>query len=121
MTLGLIDEACPVSLDRLGALYRADDEALGDMLDAIPEATRARLAVYLYGRSHTRELGLRAAATCSGAELRRAAGLLGNAIHEMSRQPHQAPSYGDRRTVDKARISLGGTKVVLADCDASLS
>ena len=109
MTLGLIDEACPVSLDRLGALYRADDEALGDMLDAIPEATRARLAVYLYGRSHTRELGLRTAATCSGAELRRAAGLLGNAIYEMSRQPYQPTSYEDGRAVAKAKISLAGT------------
>ena len=110
MTLGLTDEACPVSLDRLGALYRADDEALGDMLDAIPESTRARLAAYLYGRSHTQALGLRTAATCSGAELRRVAGLLGNAIHEMSRQPYQPTSYEDGWTMTKARISLAGLR-----------
>jgi len=77
-----------------------------------PEATRAWLAVYLYGRNHTRALGLRTAATCSGSELRRAAGLLGNAIHEMSGQPYQAPSYEDGRAVTKVRISLAGLRSI---------
>ena len=45
---------CPVPIDTLSQLYRADPEALADQLQGIPEATRARLAIYLYGRSHTR-------------------------------------------------------------------
>lgn len=53
-------------IDTLSRLYRADAAALSEQLDGIPEATRARLAVYLYGRSHTRQLGVRIAATCEG-------------------------------------------------------
>lgn len=80
MTLGLTEDVCPVSLEALGRLYRADPDAIAGLVAAIPEATRARLAVYLYGRSHTHELGLRVAATCEGSTLRRAAGLIGNLV-----------------------------------------
>ncbi len=36
------------------------------MLDPIPEGRRARLAVWLYRRSHNHELGVRVAAACDG-------------------------------------------------------
>jgi hypothetical protein len=102
---------CPVSLDMLSRLYRAGPEALADQLGGIPEATRARLAVYLYGRSHTRQLGVRIAATCEGASLRRVAGFVGNALHDLSRQnpvvwSEASPSSGSRRI-----ISLAGSRV----------
>lgn len=98
---------CPVSIDMLSRLYRADPEALSDQLSGIPEATRARLAVYLYGRSHTRQLGVRIAATCEGASLRRVAGFVGNALHDLSRQnpctwSEASPSTGGRRTISLA-------------------
>ena len=110
MTLGLLDEACPVSLETLGALYRADEEQLAEMLAGLPETTRAQLAVYLYGRSHTHELGIRIAAGCEVSTLRRAAGLIGNVLYEQSRKGYVAPIYGGYRSVAKAKISLGGAK-----------
>ena len=67
-----------------------------DLLDGIPEATRARLAVWLYGRSHTHEIGVRVAATCDGATLRRTAGLVGNVLYDLSRRPYAAPNHGTR-------------------------
>ncbi|MHB2208427.1 hypothetical protein [Methylobacterium sp. CM6257] len=88
-------------LDTLRQLYHAAPKALPEQLDGIPEATRARLAVYLYGRSHMRQLGVRIAATCGGVSLRRAAGFVGNALHQLSRQNQSvwldaSPLIGDR-------------------------
>jgi hypothetical protein len=98
---------CPVPIDTLSRLYRAGSEALSGHLDGIPEATRARLAVYLYGRSHTRRLGVQIAATCEGSSLRRVAGFVGNALHDLSRQSpatwsEAVPSTGARRGVSLA-------------------
>jgi hypothetical protein len=100
---------CPVSPETVGALIRSDAEDAGYLLDGIPEATRARLAVWLYGRSHTHEIGVRVAATCDGATLRRAAGLVGNVLYDLSRRPYAAPSHGTRGG-SAGRISLGGSK-----------
>ncbi|AWN36496.1 hypothetical protein [Methylobacterium radiodurans] len=96
---------CPVPPETLGLIARAEPESLDTIVEGIPEGVRARLAVYLYGRSHTHELGIRIAATCEGATLRRAAGLVGNMLHDLSRRPYSPPSYGQRGA---SRISLGG-------------
>lgn len=98
---------CPVPMDTLGRISRADPDSLDEMMDGIPEAVRARLAVYLYGRSHTHELGIRIAASCEGTTLRRAAGIVGNVLYDLSRRPYAPPSYGSRVNTP-ARISLGG-------------
>ncbi|GJE62607.1 hypothetical protein [Methylobacterium trifolii] len=100
---------CPVPFDELGRISRADSESLPALVDGIPESTRARLAVYLYGRSHTHELGIRIAATCEGTTLRRAAGIVGNVLYDLSRRPYAPPSYGSRAS-GPTRISLAGSK-----------
>ncbi|MDP4021314.1 hypothetical protein Q8W71_01655 [Methylobacterium sp. NEAU 140] len=100
---------CPVPAETVGLLARARPEAVPGLVDGIPEATRARLAVWLYGRSHTHEIGVRVAATCEGAALRRAAGLVGNVLYDLSRRPYAAPSHGTR-TGSAGRISLGGSR-----------
>lgn len=104
-------QECPVPLEALGRLTRAAPDAVADLVAGIPEATRARLAVYLYGRSHTHELGIRIAATCEGQTLRRAAGLVGNALYDLSRRPYAAPAYGAPRASGASRISLGGPRL----------
>ena len=101
---------CPVATEVLGRLIASEAETLPSLLEGIPETTRARLAVYLYGRSHTHELGIRIAATCDGAVLRRAAGLVGNTLYDLSRRPYAAPSYGNHRS-QGSRISLGGPRL----------
>ncbi|GJD59423.1 hypothetical protein [Methylobacterium dankookense] len=102
---------CPVPVEALGRLARAAPEAVAELVASIPEATRARLAVYLYGRSHTYELGIRIAATCDGPSLRRAAGLVGTTLYDLSRRPYAPPAYGAPRTSGAARISLGGPRL----------
>ena len=99
---------CPVPPDIVGRLIKSDPEGAAYLLDGIPEATRARLAVWLYGRSHTHEIGVRVAATCEGTTLRRTAGIVGNALYEISRRPYAAPSHGTRSSGN--RITLGGSQ-----------
>ncbi|MDP4026095.1 hypothetical protein Q8W71_26045 [Methylobacterium sp. NEAU 140] len=102
---------CPVPLDVLGRVTRAESEELAAALDGIPEATRARLAVWLYGRSHTHEAGVRVAVTCEDAALRRVAGFVGGVLHDLSRRPYEAPSHGTNAASGRRRISLGGARV----------
>ena len=97
---------CPVPPETVGRLIQSDPAGAQYLLDGIPEATRARLAVWLYGRSHTHEIGIRVAATCEGATLRRTAGLVGNVLYDLSRRPYAAPSHGTR-SGSASRISLG--------------
>ena len=103
------DTRCPVSEDTLGRIYRADGEVLDHLLAGIPETTRARLAAYLYGRGHTHELGLRVAATCDAATMKRASGALGEVIHAQSRQGYARPTYGEERRSSSKRVSLAGS------------
>jgi hypothetical protein len=109
-SLSLDDPAldCPVPSETLGRITRAEPATVPSLVDGIPEATRARLAVWLYGRSHTHEIGVRVAATCEGASLRRAAGLVGNLLYDLSRRPYAPPSHGTRAG-QHGRISLGGS------------
>ena len=100
---------CPVPLGLATRLMRADPETLLDLLDGIPEATRARLALWLYGRSHTHEIGVRVAATCERSCLYRIGGPVGDALHELSRQPYTAPSHGMHGGGGRRQISLGGS------------
>lgn len=103
------DAGCPISEDALGRIYRADGEVLDDLLAGIPDTTRARLAAYLYGRSHTHELGVRVAATCDAATMKRTSGPLGEAIHAQSRQQYARPTYGEERRLSPKRVSLAGS------------
>ena len=105
-----LDMSCPVPLEMLGRIYRADAEAVAEHIASIPERTRARLAVYLYGRSHTFALGVRIAATCEASTLRRVAGLIGDALYDLSRQPEALPPESSRPSTAK-RISLGGPQL----------
>jgi len=101
---------CPVPLDLVARLMRTKADAVPGLLDGIAETTRARLAIWLYGRSHTHEIGVRVAATCEGEILRRTAGHIGDALHDLSRRPYEAPSHGTVRPAGR-RISLGGSRV----------
>ena len=73
-------------------------------------APRAQLAVFLYGRTHTRELGVRVAATCEAALLMQTAGTLGEVIYAQSRDGYMQPTYGEDRRPSKGAISLAGSR-----------
>ena len=116
------DPECPVSLEFLGQVYRADDYDLPGILESVPASTRARLAAYLYGKSHMHQLGLKVARACEREDLMRAAGEIGAVIYGQSRlKPSRtaddvAPTDGERRarksgfgSAATKKISLGGS------------
>ena len=107
-----VDPECPVSLERLGEVYRADDYDLPYILEEIPALTRAKLAAYLYGKSHMHQLGLKVARACSREDLVRVAGEIGSVIHGQAHlpppKPAAVPEPGNKP--GQKKISLGGQK-----------
>lgn len=112
ITVREFEDGCPVPAETLGRLYRADASALPGLVTGISERTRASLAVFLYGRVHTRELGVRIAATCEAALLMQTAGTLGEVIYAQSRTGYERPTYGEDRRSSKGAISLAGSRKV---------
>jgi hypothetical protein len=108
------EDGCPVSPEMLGRIYRAEAATLPSLVAAIPERTRARLAVFLFGRMHTRELGVRVAATCEAALLMQIAGALGEAIYSQSRLGYAQNTYGEDRRPLRGAISLAGSRKATA-------
>lgn len=106
------DHGCPISEDKLGRIYRAHADAIPDLVAGIPERTRARLAAFLYARTHTRELGTRVAATCDQATLHHVAGELGKAIHRQSCQGYRGGPYGNGSRLSRRSVSLARSSIV---------
>ena len=104
------EDGCPVSPEMLGRIYRAEASMLPSLAAGIPERTRASLAVFLYGRMHTRELGVRVAATCEAALLMQVGGALGEAIYAQSRDGYVRPTYGEHRHPPRGVVSLAGSR-----------
>ncbi|MCJ2082202.1 hypothetical protein [Methylobacterium sp. J-090] len=104
------DPACPVSLDLLGEVYRADADDLPELLATIAEPTRSKLAVYLYGKSHMHQLGLTVARACERDDLVRVAGEIGSVVYGQSRMKPARPVVPTEAAPAPARkISLAGT------------
>ena len=116
------DVNCPVSMELLGSVYRADDYDLPEILEAIPPLKRSQLAVYLYGKSHMHQLGLKVARACTREDLIRVAGEIGSVIHGQAHlkparvatpDPAQAVQKPGQKKVSLAgapkKISLGGS------------
>lgn len=104
------DPDCPVSLDLLGEVYRADAYDLPGILEAIPATTRAKLAVYLYGKSHMHQLGLTVARACSRDDLVRVAGEIGSVVHGQSQlKAPKAATPAPTAAPQPKKISLGGS------------
>lgn len=63
------EEACPVSDELLGALYRSSQHGLSELVSSVGPETRAMLAMYCYRRAHLQNIGLAIAATCEEDDL----------------------------------------------------
>ena len=107
------DVACPVPLDMLGAIYRADEYDLPLLLGELAPLTRAKLAAYCYRKSHTHQLALAIARACDRDDLVRAAGELGTVIHgqaHLKPAPTAATAEASvKKTPAPRKISLGGS------------
>ncbi|MEH3144903.1 MAG: hypothetical protein PGN34_06050 [Methylobacterium frigidaeris] len=103
----LTDAECPVPLETLGAIYRGDREEVDAIVAGIPPRTRARLASYLYSKSHLHAIGLRVAATCDEFDLVQVSGVAGAVLYAQSRTRTARTAEG--RTPTTRRVSLAGS------------
>jgi hypothetical protein len=104
------DEACPISDDLLGALYRASPHGLNELISTVPPKARALLAVYCYRRAHLASIGLAIAATCDHDDLTGCGGNIGAVLFERSREPPVASPPNDHAT-NRRKITLA-TKAI---------
>jgi hypothetical protein len=101
------DADCPVSLDMLGRLYRADPALIGDMVRTLCVADRGRLALYCYSRAHLREVAMTIAATCETNSLLRSAGTVGLILAAQSAETGTSfGRHGLRSIITKRKITL---------------
>lgn len=101
----LNEEACPVSENLLGELYRASAQRLEALIETVPEPVRAVLAHYCYRRAHLSSVGLAIAASCEREDLIAVGNHGGDALYWRSRQFDEPPPvryYERRRTVTLA-------------------
>ena len=84
-------DVCPVGDEMLGALYRANENGLPALIEAVPPLTRAMLALFCYRRSHLQSLALAIASSCEERDLVHWGAALGSALYMMSRKPETKP------------------------------
>ncbi|MDP4022190.1 hypothetical protein Q8W71_06125 [Methylobacterium sp. NEAU 140] len=112
------DVDCPVTLETLGAVYRADEYDLPEILARIPALKRAQLAAYLYGKSHMHQLGLKVARACEREDLIRAAGEIGSVIHGQAHIKKTRPAPDPAEALTRHKPMPGQKKVSLAGAAA---
>ena len=97
-------EACPISEDLLGHIYRTGPDGVESAVSNLPHTARARLAAFCYARTHLHEIGLAIAATCDERSLTEAAGRAGEALYARSRK--RVAAVAPSPTPNKRPISL---------------
>ena len=97
------NDFCPVRDDLLGAMYRANENGLPQLVESVSADVRAMLALFCYKRSHLHSLALAIAASCNERDLIQLAGRVGSTLYALSREPaaRSAPSlsYGNRKPI----------------------
>jgi hypothetical protein len=118
-------DACPISDELLGRIYRGGPDAVESAVSNLPETARARLAAFCYARTHLQEIGLSIAATCDERSLTEAAGRAGEALFARSRKRVAAVASSptpNKRTISLAKLAPIRTWTViqggLADTDS---
>ena len=109
------DVDCPISIETLRELNRADLSDALDVVSKYSEQQRVRLALFCYNRSHLRKLALTIASSVDPARLAEFAGTMGEVLAAQSQasglsfgtEPITPPGK-KRAEKAKPRISLGG-------------
>ncbi len=96
-------DSCPVGDDLLGAMYRANENGLPQLVETVSSDVRAMLALFCYRRSHLHSLALAIASSCSERELIRFGGRVGSVLYALAQEApavRPAPSsYGSRKPI----------------------
>src|SRR3954454_17083353 len=98
------NDFCPVRDDLLGAMYRASENGLPQLVESVSADVRAMLALFCYKRSHLHSLALAIAASCNERDLIQLGGRVGSTLYALSREAPQArivppSSYGTRKPI----------------------
>src|SRR3954470_4256975 len=80
------NDFCPVRDDLLGAMYRANENGLPQLVESVSADVRAMLALFCYRRSHLHTLALSIAASCSERDLIQLGGRVGSTACPLSRE-----------------------------------
>lgn len=88
-------DACPVTDELLGSLYRDSEYGLPVLVDSVSADVRAMLALFCYRRAHLHSLSLAIAATCTEQDLVTQGGMAGSTLYAQSREARpSAPGRG---------------------------
>jgi hypothetical protein len=97
------NDFCPVQEDLLGAMYRASENGLPQLVESVSSDVRAMLALFCYRRSHLHSLAIAIAASCDERELIQLGGRVGSTLYALSHETavsRPAPSsYGNRKAI----------------------
>jgi hypothetical protein len=99
------DEECPISVDKLGEMYRANPHGLSELIVSVPPSVRGMLAMYCYRRAHLSSMAIAIAATCDEDDLTRYGGNAGSVLFAKSREPSAAPRLATP-TSSRRKITL---------------
>ncbi len=119
-----IDDDCPVPEHVLGAIHRATPAEALALSRLLPDAQRARLALFCYSRNHLREAGLAIAVACLDGDLVRYGGVSGQALIVQRRLPSPEPAFKARPRVTLStramqHLFVNGADDAAADEDAA--
>ena len=94
------NDFCPVKDDLLGAMYRANEHGLPQLVASVAPDVRAMLALFCYRRSHLHALALSIAASCTERDLIALGGRVGSTLFALARDTRQTPSsHGQRKGI----------------------
>jgi len=95
------NDFCPVKDDLLGAMYRANENGLPQLVASVAPDVRAMLALFCYRRSHLHALALSIASSCNERDLIEIGGRVGSTLVALSRETQRAhaPSHGQRKSI----------------------
>jgi len=99
------DEECPVSVEKLGEMYRANPNGLNELIVSVPPMLRGMLAMYCYRRAHLASIAIAIAATCEEDDLTRFGGNAGAVLFAKSRESNAAPRLA-APTSNRRKITL---------------
>ena len=119
------NDFCPVRDDLLGAMYRANENGLPQLVESVSADVRAMLALFCYKRSHLHSLALAIAASCNERDLIQLGGRVGSTLYALSREPaaRSAPSssYGHRKPITLSTKPLSTFSPVEDELDEDIA
>jgi hypothetical protein len=108
------EEACPIPEQTLGEMYRANPQALAQLVSAVPPRVRAMLAIYCYPRAHLASMALAITSACDKNDLIDFGGDMGAAMFEQARRAPNVIPLDKRR---KVSLASGALMQVVIDQD----